>query len=195
MAKHKKEGITKAEIKIKKKKWVSILAPKEFNNVEVGESICEDISQLVGRKLIVSLMSLTNDPKKQNIKVHLKITDVKNEKANTEIVGYELSGAYIRRITRRSGGKIEDSFLVISKDNVQFRVKPLIIARYYTKRSVLSDIRELVRKNLTEGFKNMNAADLINSIMHNKVQKDIRDAANKIYPVGMCEIKKLERKI
>ena len=41
----------------------------------------------------------------------------------------------------------------------------------------------------------MNAADLINSIMHNKVQKDIRDAANKIYPVGMCEIKKLERKI
>lgn len=195
MAKHKKEGVTKAEVKVKKKKWVSILAPKDFDSVEVGETICEDSSQLAGRKLIVNMMNLTNDPKKQNIKAHLKITDVKNDRAHTELTGYELSGAYIKRVTRRSGGKIEDSFLAVSKDNIKFRIKPLIITRYDTNRRTLNGIRKLVKENLLNEFKNMGAKDIIGSILHNKVQKTMREKANKVYPVGICEIRKLEIKL
>ncbi|MDO8628425.1 MAG: hypothetical protein Q7R56_01590 [Nanoarchaeota archaeon] len=193
MAKHRIENATKkTDIKLKKKQWVALLAPQLFNNIEVGETICERTEQLVGRNVIINLMTLTNDPKKQNVDVHLKIKTITEGKAMTEMTGYELSGAYVKKIIRRSGGKIEDSFPVTTKDNVTFQIKPLLMTKSKTYKSTLNSMRLQVREHITQDFKNMDTLTALTAIIQNKLQKETRESVKKIYPASVCEIRKLE---
>ena len=71
--------ITK-ELRKRKKKWIVLVAPREFNNSEIGESLCSEPKELIGRVVAVNLSSLVNDPRKQNIKVRFRVNDVKVEK-------------------------------------------------------------------------------------------------------------------
>src|SRR3989344_428499 len=191
MAKHRIENATKkTDIRIKKKRWISLVAPKDFNEVEIGETLCERPEQAVGRTIIVNLSSLTNDPKKQNVQVRLKIISVQNDRALTELVGYELSGAYVKKVIRRTGGKMEDSFIVCTKDNAQFRIKPLLMTRHKIYKSTLNDIRLKTREHITSEFKNMDTPTALAAVIQNKLQRDIKDSVKKIYPVSLSEIRK-----
>ncbi len=194
MAKHRIENATKkTDIKLKKKRWVTLIAPKDFHEVELGEALCEKPEQVVGRTVLVSLSSLTNDPKKQNVQVRLRVTSVQNDKAFTELTGYELSGAYVKKVIKRVGGKIEDSFTVITKDNIAYCIKPLLMTRHKTYKSTLNDIRLKIREHLTADFKAMDSPAALAAVLQNKLQKDMRDVVKKIYPLSLSEIRKLER--
>ncbi|MDO8556545.1 MAG: hypothetical protein Q7R96_05235 [Nanoarchaeota archaeon] len=194
MAKHRIENVTKkTDIKLKKKRWLTIVAPTSFNSQELGETTCERPEQLIGRKLVINLMSLTNDPKKQNVQVEFKIVNVANDQAETQIVGYELSGAYVKKVIRRSGGKVEDSFSVVTKDNITFQIKPLLMTRHKIYKSTLNDMRLKAREHIQNDFKTMDAETALQSVMMNKLQKETREDVKKIYPVSLCEIRKLER--
>ncbi|MEK6813026.1 MAG: hypothetical protein AABX86_02850, partial [Nanoarchaeota archaeon] len=148
---------------------------------------------VVGRTVLVSLSSLTNDPKKQNVQVRLRVTSVQNDKAFTELTGYELSGAYVKKVIKRVGGKIEDSFTVITKDNIAYCIKPLLMTRHKTYKSTLNDIRLKIREHLTADFKAMDSPAALAAVLQNKLQKDMRDVVKKIYPLSLSEIRKLER--
>ena len=68
MAKNEMKNIKKtAEVKKKRKMWVTILAPPMFNNVEVGESYCSGPETLIGKVVKVNMMTLTQDPRKQGM--------------------------------------------------------------------------------------------------------------------------------
>src|SRR3989338_5688722 len=162
MSKHKKEDIKKTEIKKKKKIWVSILADKDFNNQEIGETLCEEPKQLIGRCIDVNLMTLTNDPKKQNVKLQFKVREIKGEKVEAEVIGYELNTSHVKRVIRRGSEKIDDSFLVETKDNVKYRIKPLLLTRYGTKRSILSAIRAKMREIAMDNFKKTDSVQMLN---------------------------------
>ena len=125
----KKEIIKKSALKKKKKTWISILAPKEFNEMEIGETLISDPQEAINKHIAVSLMAITNDIKKQSVRVVFKITEIKENKALTEIIGYEIIDAYLKRITKRAKSKVEDSYDVITKDDVKVRIKPVIMKR------------------------------------------------------------------
>jgi len=193
MAKHRKEDVKKTEVKRKKKIWVSILAPKQFNNIEIGETLCEEPKQLLGRNIDVNLMVLTNDPKKQNVKLKFKVKEVKGEKVEAEVIGYELNTSHVRRVVRRGSEKIDDSFLVETKDNIKYRIKPLLLTRYETKRSILSAIKVKMREIAVENFKKNDSVAMLNSIVSNSFQREAKDAIKKIYPIAICEVRMLHK--
>ena len=62
-----KAGAGAAALK-KKKKWYSIIAPKMFNNIILGETILNESAQLNGKELSMSMMNIAFDPKRQHIK-------------------------------------------------------------------------------------------------------------------------------
>lgn len=193
MAKHRKEDVKKSEVKKKKKIWVSIFAPQQFNNLEIGETLCEEPKQLIGRKINVNLMTLTNDPKKQNVRLNFKVKEVKGEKVEAEVVGYELNSSHVKRVVRRGSEKIDDSFLVETKDNIKYRIKPLLLTRYETKRSILSAIRAKMREIAVENFKKNDSVTMLNLIVSNTFQREAKDAIKKIYPIAICEIRMLHK--
>jgi len=82
--------MAKQEIKGKKKHWYSILPTSNFRIQEIGETLTADPSRLIGKTVAVNGMDLMRDPKKQNIKVTFRITEIKDNKALTEIKSYQV---------------------------------------------------------------------------------------------------------
>ena len=184
---------TVSELKKAKKKWIEIVAPKEFNGAVIGETLCSELNSVIGKRLSVNLMQLTGDIKKQSINIKFRIDKVSGNQALTEIVGYELSSFYLKRLTRRTKGKLEDSFLAESKDKVKFRIKPLMFAKNETKKSIMAHLRKEIRNFLIENSAKLDFSQVIYSVISNQFQKELKQSLKKIYPLAISEIRVLEK--
>ncbi len=182
----------KAQAIVKKKRWVPILAPKLFNEQRIGESYVEHAENLVGRKVTVSLMTLTGEPQKQTVSVSFKITKIVNDAALTDIVGYKILPVVIKKLVRRRRDKISDSFIVESSDKKAVRIKPLVATRGRTTGSVLTSMRKLCRAYLAKSISTMTFEDIIRNVVQKKLQHGLIQQLRRMYPVGACEIGQLE---
>lgn len=178
-------------VKLKKKQWYPILAPKQFGEGVLGETLVSDPKLMLGKTLSHNLMNLTNDPKRQNINVYFKVVSVENGKGLTSIVGYEIIPSSVKRFVRRNSEKMNLSFECETADNVLIRIKPLIITRADVKGSVAAKMRNTIVHNLIKTVKKANYADLLNDIISHKLQSELRAGLSKMYPLKVCEIRYL----
>lgn len=188
----KKEIIKKPLIK-KKRKWYILLASKEFNNVEIGDTLSSDPGLLINRTVEVNLAFLTNDMKKQNMRVTFKVTKLEEDGAHTELVKYELITAFLKRLVKRDRSKIEDSFLAQTKDSINVRIKPLIVTKNETNGIIESKLRNEIRDFLIKSIKTIDYNELFMSIINHGLQNSLRDNIKKIYPIASSEIRILEK--
>lgn len=182
-----------AEVRKAKKKWIEIVAPKEFNGAVIGETLCSELNSVIGKRLSVNLMQLSGDIKKQGINIKFKIDKISGNQALAEIMGYELSSSYLKRLTRRTKGKLEDSFLAESKDKVKFRIKPLMFAKNETKDSIMAHLRKEIRNFFIENSAKLDFSQVIYSVISNQFQKELKQSLKKIYPISISEVRVLER--
>ena len=181
------------EVKVKKKYWYSILPTANFRIPEIGETLTSDPLKLVGKTVAMSGMDLMRDPKKQNIKITFKITEIKDNKALTEIKSYQILPSSIKRMMHPEKNKIDDSFKTETKDNIQVRVKPVIITRAKTSRAVLSKIRKNSEEFLKAAIKRQSYQEVINSLLEAKLQTQLREHLKKVYPLAVCHIRVFEK--
>ena len=186
----KKEA--RIERKIKKKRWHQILAPKMFNEFIVGETLALNPETLIGKKLKVNLMNITRNAKNQNIDVTLKITQVVDGKAKTELCSYELLPASIKRMVRRGRDRVDQSFLIETTDNKKLNIKTFMLTRSNTTKKRSSALVKNAAALITKTAKSKNYDMFIMDIISHKLQRDIRDNLNKIYPLRTFEIKKVQ---
>ncbi|MFH0752928.1 MAG: hypothetical protein V1914_05045 [archaeon] len=187
MAKTQKKTLVK-----KKKKWYTILAPKEMNQVIIGETPASDISLLQGRVVKANLMNLTNDMKKQSMVASFKVKSVKESTAETEFTGYVIMPSHVKRLVKRSKDKVGDSFKCETKDGKKIVIKPLLLIKNKLQRNVLSSLRMTARDVLTKEAKNKTFSELASAIFNKDIQKTTKQALKKVYPVTMVEIRALE---
>ena len=177
--------------KQKKKQWYPIVAPKQFGEEVLGETLVSDPQLMLGKTLSHNLMNLTNDPKRQNININFEVISVQNNKGMTSIVGYEIIQSSVKRFVRRSNEKMDLSFVCDTADNVFVRIKPLLIAKSEVKGSVAARIRNTVVQYLAKTVKKLNYDDLMSEAISHKLQSEMKAALNKIYPLKICEIRYL----
>ncbi len=187
MAKKKKD-FTKA----KKKKWIEIVAPIFYNKQIIGESYVQEATNLINRQVKVNLMTLTRDIKKQNINAVFIIKDIKENKAFTKMIGYRMIPAALKRMIRRKKNKIESSIIMKSKDDIEFRIKPLAITHNKVSNSVATDIRRKYLELLKDKASKTNYENLIFEILGNKIQKDIKYKLSKIAPMRTFDIRAIK---
>ena len=120
-------------IKVKKKKWYPILAPRTFNESVIGETPATDAESIVGKIVSANLMNLTGDMKKQNINMKFVVTEIKGDHAHTETSRYQMIPALIKQLVRRRRDRIDDSIICKTKDNKIINIKPIILTRSNTK--------------------------------------------------------------
>lgn len=178
-------------IKKKKKKWYSILASQEFRQTEIGETISSSPNSLIGRTINVNLSQLTKDMKKQNYSITFKITDVKDDRALTEVKKYFLNSSAIKRIISRDKNKIIDSFTAKTKDNINIRIKPLLITKSKTKKSVLTALRKKTQEIFKKEISLKTYSELISSLLDYRYIVQIKNKLKKIYPLSTLQIKAL----
>jgi|ETNmetMinimDraft_2_1059921.scaffolds.fasta_scaffold34907_3 ribosomal protein S3AE len=181
------------EVKKKRKRWVTILPSSHFRVPEIGETLTADPSLLVGRTVTVNLMDLTRDPKKQNLKITFKITEIKDNRALTEIKKYQMLPSSIKRMVHQGKSKADSSFILETKDKLKVKIKPVIVTRAKTARSILTKIRKETQDFLAIAVKNQTFSELINSLLNFKIQTQLKQHLRKIYPITVCHIRLLEK--
>jgi len=174
---------------IKKKRWVQIVAPQEFGGNFVGETYLAEPQEGVGRNMSVSLMSLTGDPGQQSIHIDFKITGVQNNTLVTEVMGFNIINSAVRKMMRRGKEKVEDSFVVVTKDNKNVRVKPILVTKNRAKGGVLADVQKQLRNNVLKMTAELTYTDFVNSLIAHQFQKKLQEALKKVYPLSICEIR------
>ena len=176
-------------VKLKKKQWYQIVAPKQFENVVIGETLVSDANAMLGKTLTHSLMNLTNDIKKQNVNIHFKIVEIEGNKGKTSIIGYEIIPYSVKRFVRRNSEKMDLSFTCETADKVFLRVKPLVITKADVKGSIAAKMRNSIVQSLIKTINKMKYDELINDLISHKLQSLMRENLNKVYPLKVCEIR------
>ena len=177
---------------VKKKRWVTVIAPKIFNEREIGEMHVENPQSAVGRKMTVSMMTLTGEPRKQNIMVKFLISGFIGEKLQTEMIGYSMNTAATKRMMRRNRSKLDDSLVYKTADDKKIRIKPLIVTRGRTQGGTKAAIRKLMKEHLANTIVKMQYENLLREIIQGKFQRTMQDFLRKTHPIAAAEVRNIE---
>ena len=124
----KKKITKKGRISVVKKRWFGVIAPQVFNSVNIGETPAIDVTKLPGRSIKANLSLLVKSGRRQNVDVTLKITEVKGSDCLTEFTGLEMAGPFIKRLVKKAKTRIDDSFVVVTKDEIKefsLKIRPI----------------------------------------------------------------------
>lgn len=182
----------KAPLAKKKKLWFQILAPDIFGKAVIGESLVEDVKGLLGKKIRLSLMTLTGDMKKQHISVLFLVDKIADNKGMTKIVGYEVAPASIKRQVRRGRNRVDASFVCQTKNSIKVRVKPFLLTAFETHRSKVGAIRRIITAYIATYAANYDYDAFFRDIVSGKLQSRVREAVQHIYPIRSSEIRMLQ---
>ncbi|MFA5796876.1 MAG: hypothetical protein WC916_02450 [Candidatus Woesearchaeota archaeon] len=175
--------------KQKKKKWCPIVAPEAFQNRFIGESLVDDASFLMNKSITVNLMQLSGDMKRQHINLTFKVSDVKEGKGIGQIVKYELSQSFLKRMAKRDKDKVSDSFVVKTIDNKFVRIKPVMVTNNQTRGSTLASLVRNCRAICKDIINKSTFDQLVLDLVDYKFQKYIRESLHKTYPLRNFEVK------
>ena len=180
---------TKAAV-IKKKHWVRIFAESPFDERQIiGETLVEELANVIGKPILVNLMNLTGDMKHQNSNVKFVVDRIVEGRALTKIVGYEVISASLRRLVRRRSSKIDMSFDAVTADGIRLRIKPFVLARSMVNRSLLSAIRRQIEQNTKQSVASTGFQNLIQDIATNRFQITLKKSLSKLYPIKSFEVR------
>ncbi len=181
-----------AAVKIKKKAWYAILAPQHFGNVSLGETYVTDPAVAVGRVIHANLKDITNNLSDQHVYLRFKIVNMVGNILHTEVISYYMTPSTIKKLTRRTASRMDESFVVVTNEGKRVRIKPVVVTVHKTVRSVCSELRRALQENVARDASKLNFQDLVLSVVNHKIQMDAKKNISKVYPVKVIEIKILE---
>jgi small subunit ribosomal protein S3Ae len=179
----------KSRVSVVKKRWYDIHAPQIFDKVLVGQTLAVDPDKIAGRTLVASLAQFIKGAKRQNANVTIRVTEVKAGKCETELEKMELAPPQVKRLVRRAKCRVDDSFVVQTKDEVKVRIKPLLLVKDTVQRSVLSALRATTQKFYTDQAKDLTYNELCNKIFAQETEKTLKQEIRSVYPVSAIYIR------
>ena len=189
----KKVITKKARVSILKKRWYAVQAPVVFNTVLFGETLAADPESLSGRRIKTNLGTVLRATKKQNVEVCFKITEVQGNTCMTELVSMEILPPHVRRLVKRAKKRVDDSFLVTTKDNVKVRLKPLLLVKDNVQHSLLTSLRFISRDFFTKIAQETSFNEFVNKVLMGDVYRDLKLELKKVYPVSTVEMRAFVR--
>jgi small subunit ribosomal protein S3Ae len=181
-----------AALKKKKKDWYPIISTNDFGNKLIGETPAEECSATIGKLLTIDLVKLTGDMKRQGTNVDFIITEAKEGKCIASPVKVWMQPSSVKRLIRGGITRIDESFIVKTKDNISVRLKPLLITRAKVKGSIGAALKATAIKELTGFALNSTYVHIMQSIMSFNAQRDLKQILDKIYPLKACQLRAAE---
>jgi len=171
-----------------KKKWISIVSPANFGEKEIGHSLVFEPENLLGRKLKVNLMLLTNDIRKQSTIIKFKINEIKNQCAHTVTLGYEISPLALKKTVRRKKNKLTQSFVMQTKNKVDARIKTLFVTHNKTTSVKIKQLQYAVLKEMLAFVEANNYDALVTNLLSGDLQNKIKAKLNKLMPMRYFDV-------
>lgn len=178
--------------KIKGKEWFTIIAPKIFDEKEIGTTLASEPKNLVGKRIIIGLIELTNDLSKYYMKIRFKIDRVEGNRAMTRFDGLECLRDYLSRMVVRRVRRIDFIQDSMTKDGVKIRVKGLAVASRKIKSSIEKTVRNKIKEIVKNETENSTLDEFIKKVISNELKSKILLEIRKIYPTRNFEFGKIE---
>lgn len=180
-----------SKVKIKKKNWYKILAPKSFGQKEIGETYLQSIENAIGRSLKVNLKEITGSMKDQNIHMNFRVTHADGTTLHTKTIGFELTPMFIKKIVRKNTDRLDDFFTLTTKEGQILIVKSFMITLNKTQKLVRTAIRKSVQNQLEEELNTMNYDQFIEALITHKLQQKLKKSLSKLFPMKEVTIRSL----
>ncbi len=181
-----------AAVKIKKKSWYPIIAPQNFSNMVLGETYVTEPAAAVGRIIQANLRDITENMRDQNVYIAFKIVAASGNNLNTDATGYYMTAPSVKKLTRRTSSRMDESFVVVTSDGKNVRIKPVVVTSYKAVRSVCSALRKLLKEHMARDVSKITFSQLLERVVTHQLQTDAKKRLSKITPVKIIEIKVLE---
>ena len=174
--------------RLKGKNWYAITAPKLFGEKNIGEVLAVDSSLLVGRRIAVSLMLLTNDPTRYYMKLFFKVNKIEGTTARTIYDGHECTRDYTSRIVQIRTGRIDTNNILQFTDG-KMRVKTLTVSNRSLRTNVEKAVRRKINELTAKHAEGKTIEQFVESFVTGAMQGAIRNEVTKIYPLRAFEIR------
>jgi small subunit ribosomal protein S3Ae len=178
--------------KAKTKDWYTIVAPKYFNEKEIGKTLASEPELLIGRRIVVSAVDLTNNFNKYYLKLIFRIHKIDGNKALAEFDGSECLRDYISRMVLRRVRRIDTVQDFVTKDGVKIRIKGLAVIGRRVKSSIQENVKRQIESMLKSMVEGLSFEELVKKIISDEIKNRILQEAKRIYPVRYFEIRKTE---
>lgn len=192
MSKSEKKKVSR--IKVIKKNWYKIAAPKLFSFKELGEIYVNTPEKALGRVMSYSLKELTGNIKDQSAYLAFRLVKVDGNVLQTQLVGYELTPSSIKRFVRKNTDRLDDYFVFTTKNSQEVLVKTVIITLHKTKRSVQAKLKRELQKTLQEEIGKGDLDAFIENVVNYKFKSLLQKRMHQIYPVKEAAIRLIKLK-
>lgn len=176
--------------KWKKKKWVSVYAPAAFKEVYIGETPAEKEDLIKKRNIEVSVGELTGQRKFMPIVAKLRITNVSNSKAETELIGMRVDNSFLRRVIKRRRSKIDVITAIETKDNKKARLTATTVCRRKINQEKEKALRKAVKNELEKIASESNFDEFMQNTMFGSISQKALEKAKTITQAQRVEIVK-----
>lgn len=185
-----------SKIKVKKKIWCRLIAPKMFGGRQLGEMYLTNPEKALGRKLRINLKDLTGNVRDQNMYVMFQVNNVQNTVLHTAVLGYELNSAFVKRLVRKNTARLDNTFNFTTKGGKRVILKSLMITQYKAQRSVKTALHKKLQELLQEEVAKVDFQTFINSLVTNRLRGLLKRKLSKIYPLKEVTVRvvKLQEK-
>ena len=184
---------SKFKDKWKEKKWVNVIAPDSFNNVNIGYVPITDDENAKGRILEVTLWDiLKGDPSQHQYKIIFQIDSITDNKAKTVFKRYEYSKEFLRSLVRRGSSKVNFVIDVKTKDNYVFRVKMLALTHRQLNTSRQRQLRLIAKDVIEKTIPSMDIDGFVQATCYGKINSDIMAAAKKVIKLRHVGLEKVK---
>jgi small subunit ribosomal protein S3Ae len=187
----------KKEVLVKKwkgKDWFAIFSPDIFGKNFLSETPTTDPGSLVGRVIEVGVPELTGDQSKYYMKVRFRVKRVDEKNAFTEFYGFRIAKEFIFRMVRKGSQRVDVYPVLETKDGYRLRIGFIGVLNRNVETSVKSRFRKFVVETLKENTSRITLDDFVKGVIAGVIQRKIKKAGSKIYPVRFAEIEKIELK-
>ena len=182
---------TKVKDKWKGKMWYRLHAPSMFNYAIMAHTPADNPEVVNGRVTEVPLEQLTGDYSQKNFMIKFRVNETRGNNAFTSFDGHRLTSDYKRALTRRRNSRIDCNFILSLQDDVNVRIKPIILVDKRIKKSQEKLLRAVAHEEIEKILTKMSLSEALKKIYSGDLSKEVSTALKTTYPTKRVEISKI----
>lgn len=184
---------TRVKDKWREKRWITVLAPDSFNNVQLAYIPITDDENAVGRVVEVTLYDiLKGDQSQHQYKIFFQINKIQGDSATTIFKKYEYAKEFLRSIVRRGSSKINFIVDAKTKDGFIFRLKLIILTHRQLNTSRKHALRLIARDIIDKTIPQMTIDQFVQATCYGKINSDIMAATKKLIRIRHVGFEKVK---
>ena len=162
-----------------------------FNYTIMAHTPADNPEFVNGRVAEVPLEKLTGDYTQKNFMIKFRVNETRGNNAFTSFDGHRLTSDYKRALTRRRNSRIDCNFVLKLDDDVQIRIKPIIMVDKRIKKSQEKVLRALAHETIEKSLTKLSLSEALKKIYSGDLSKEAAATLKTTYPTKRVEISKI----